>query len=111
MSKTCQDWHSVALFALVLINPVAEMTPPTPRETDPVSRATALSSSPSHALMDELILQTLTGAIPHYWIFTFSNGNVSGTGAELTGTILKWFPGHCYSVAKVFMVTFRIFFQ
>lgn len=62
MSKSCQDWYSAALFTLFLINPVAEMTPLTPRETDPVAHVTALSFSPSHVLMDDLILHTLTGA-------------------------------------------------
>ncbi len=107
-NKTCQDWHSVALFALIQINPVAEMTPLTPRDTDHVSHTTALSSSPSHAFMEELILQTLTGE-KKYWIFICSNGNESYTGAEITGTILKWFPGHCYVDAKVFLIMFRAF--
>lgn len=62
MSKRCQDWHCVALFTLILINPVAEMTPLTPHETEPVSHATALSSSPSRTLMDDLILQNLREA-------------------------------------------------
>ncbi len=44
-----------------------------------------------------------------YWIFIFSNGNASCTSAELTGTILKWFPGHCYVDAKVFLIMFRTF--
>lgn len=70
MSKSCQDWYSAALFTLFLINPVAEMTPLTPRETDPVWHATAISSSPSHALIDDFILQTLTGAkILDFYIF------------------------------------------
>ncbi len=44
-----------------------------------------------------------------YWNPFFCNVNLSCIGAELTGTILKWFPGHCYVDAKVFLIMFRTF--